>query len=332
MQVLERQLEESSGGEIHHDLRAEVHYLLSKFYGGRKGRRVERERVLRHCREGLLLMEGREASFASMSAELHLLYARMLLRGREAGMTSKIVRHVNQAKIVSLMEGELILGFEGAVLVGDAYAGCEEEPLCDNLVRAYEAYDEAMRMVSMGKLETGREWIRVGGMQIEVMLRYLRHKRLVREGSGGVCRSNEFVICQRNGEEVREFVWSVVVKKAEGLRGRALEWLKGGEEIEEEDWRRKVESELHECVGRAYLEKGREEGKVEDLRKGASALEKAVACCGWEEDFMGRRYTMLKELTEEVERRVEIMSIGRTRENSDEDVPAAEEEQTSVDE
>lgn len=325
MWTLERQLEGLSGGEINPDLKTEVHYILGKFHAKRKGGKVARERVLRHCREGLLLVEGRETLFPRMSGELHLLYARMLLRGREAGVTTKIVRHVNRAKVVLFAEGDVQLGFEGAVIVGDAFAGCEDEPLCENLVRAYDGYEEAMGMVDMGKLNTGREWIRAGAMQIQVMLRYLAHKRIVAEGGGGWCRLNEFAKCRRNGDDVREFVGAAVAKRAEGFRGKVMRWMEGREGIEkEEEWKGKIESELHECVGRAYLEKGREEGRIEDLRKGVSGLKKAVNCCAWEEDFMGRRYAMLRELVEETEKRIQTMEREGGRGSGDEDESSEE--------
>eukprot|EP00177_Eucheuma_denticulatum_P007490 GFKZ01013636.1.p1 GENE.GFKZ01013636.1~~GFKZ01013636.1.p1 ORF type:complete len:348 (-),score=92.53 GFKZ01013636.1:244-1287(-) len=305
-EAVERGLDDIEHTTVDANVRVQAHHALAQYYM-QEGGGVDCEAVVRHCRAGLFLLKGKERVLPRMVGELNVWCVQMLLRMKEEGFEGKMEMHAREGQVALYWAQDLELEAEMALALGEMYAASGEEPVCERMMLAVENYTKALNILSMREMLGDDKWVELEMMQVEVLLRFVRHRRRVRAGRGGACVRNEFVACRKR----QDYAVDDVVKRAEDLRRRVTHAFQGtGREAETTSWRKKVMSKLSEDVGRAYLERAEEgargKGRVKDLKKGVSMMCRALKECESEGDFMGSRAGMLREWIEEVEGRIEV--------------------------
>lgn len=339
MRALERVLAQGAArsdclSDVHPDDRTEVHYRLAKYHRTMFSEWPDPhcESVLHHCREGLFLMHGRERLFPTMAAELHALASEVLLLPRDPKQVQKflplVVKHLSDARVVmyAYKEADQELAYRISLFTAAAHVLSTDEPTCDNLLRAYTAYKNAEDMLRMGDFNTGPDWMRLGCHQLQVMLRFLRHKRRASLGKGSLCSRTESAACRREPNSVddtSDMTPDAVVTRAEAMRLKITRHFEvNPDELEGEAERRQLICATHESVARSYLERAAvgEEKRMYDLKKAAFNIDKAMGTCAWNDDYAGQKYSSLRELADDVQRDIREMKCrvpALTEEDSD---------------
>lgn len=332
---------------LHPDLRAEVHFTLAQYFST-KGY-SSRQRSLRHCNCGLLLLYGRERLFPKLAADLHLLTANLLLLiGRAQRPMHQIFSHIRAARVALLAchgSDNVDRHVDLFVVMGFAHSVCTARPVCEHLLAGYDAYMCAIEMVRLGADSVSTPWMQLTCVAAQLALRFLRHRRHALEDPKSPCHSSPTAACRidlskrissQSGElldghdsvqgacdgtawttnrpDVRMVDIDDVLQMVDDVRRKLTATLEGMLDGDGDGEIYGLEQRLsvaHECVGRCYVERsyavhqravGR--SKVDDLRKGCSALQSALRSCEWSDEYAGQRYVALSELLEESRRRL----------------------------
>lgn len=302
--------------DLHPDKLMEAHYVLANYHHERIRNHwmtAHADTALRHCREALLLMHGRERLNAQKAATLNVWASNVLLIDRNPGRIQKNIplalKHLHAARVAmyAYTETNQKLSFDICLLIAEAHSQKADEPVCASLLQAYKAYCDAEDMLRMSEFDDGLHWMRLGCHQLQLMLRFLSHKRKAQVRKRPLCYQAEMVSCRKGFDStdgVNDITPDATIARAEALRHRILRHLAvhPNEETGSAE-PRDVVCTTHETVARAYLERaaiGEGQG-IEDIRKAGQNVEKAISACERDNDFTGQRYSALRELADDIQ-------------------------------
>lgn len=301
---------------LHPDKRIEMHYLLANYHQEKIQRHwitSHHEKALRHCQEALFLMQGRERLNAKKAATLNVWASGILLINRDPALVQKNIpvalKHLHEARVAmyAYTETNQELSYEICLLTAAAYSERAKEPVCDNLIRAYKAYNDADDMLRMGSFDAGLNWMRLGSLQLQIMLRFLSHRRKAQARKRSFCSQAEVALCMRKLDSTdctADITPDATISRAEALRTRITRHFDVHPDDENSDVApRQVLCAIHETIARAYLERAASErGKgLEDIRRARQNIDKAISACEWDDDFTGQKYASLRELADDTE-------------------------------
>lgn len=319
-------------------VRTEVHHAMAQFFA-RKGSSF-RERSIKHCNRGLLLLHGRHRSFPRLSAELHLLKANLMLGDRSRRKMSDIFEHIRSARVALAISQPPFppdAQFELYMTTGFAHSVCTANPICEHLVAGYDAYLSAIELVRLSPDYSTTLWMHLVCVAAQLAVRFLRHRRIAQSDPLSPCYSSQTAACRlasgnsllllsnnftdHFGESdaaasrphVRRIHADQVLNMVDDVKRRLIDMMDsiGGNGDYELEQRLSV---AHECIGRCYIERsygagGRRGDKLvaDDLKKACLALQKALWSCEWSDDYAGQRYVTLSELLEGSKQRLQVI-------------------------
>lgn len=311
---------------LHPDFRAEVHLALAQhfFTKGQSGH----ERSQSYCRSALLLLHGRGHALPKLTADLHVLLAKVLLEKRGRRDMQDIFNHIRSARIFLLGCGDMQVANEHVELfslLGYAHSVCSSAPLCQHLLAGFDAYMSAIELIRhRGHEHEGVSWMQLTCVAAQLGLRFLRHRRLAAKQTNDDCWcgstvksgnlskydadvSGMFPRPDNRKVEICELI-EMMENVCNKLSASFDDVKHDHERVYEMEQRKSV---VDECLGRCYVERSiyriaEEGGKVamEDLRKGCYCLQNALRSCEWYDEYAGQRYVSICELLEESRRRL----------------------------
>lgn len=156
-------------------IHSQFHLALARYHQEADG--LTDNRVLEHCKQGLIHVKGLEEEFKGISGELHLLFASALLHSGETRNLSAVLYHAAIAQRWLRSTHDSLLEYESFVLAGLCYGRIETEPLCASIKKACNCYQQALNLMKTHHLHGTRERIKLNARVARLCIRYAEHRR-----------------------------------------------------------------------------------------------------------------------------------------------------------
>lgn len=309
---------EGSPSQIDPPVRIRAHHDLAEYFHSES--KPNREKVLHHCRTGLVCLPGCENKLPEIAAEMHCLYAEELVKDVPANQSllREVIEHANSAKAALYVKPNSQLSYRIALVTGQVYATRWDEPICDNLVSAYESYHSALEIIKFSEEDRRDEYLRIGCYCVDFILRFLRHQRQAKDNPKSICNHSKNTACTKDlglspvlphfniehalefADKLRTVLNQCIDAEDESRDSYPVAEFKHGGNI----------SAIHERLARCYLERSEQDktNAAKDLAKSSHHIRRALGTYHEQKD-LAMRYTFLHDLMTEVEQKQE--QVGR---------------------
>lgn len=336
--ALEDCLEKVESSQLDLDLRARGHYNLATSMDTEH--RYSPESIVKHCHSALLLLgdiKKLEDEGRYWYIQLQIIIAKRKLQLMDNDRTDEIVQHIKSARLAMWFAPDSC-GFHKArkfqidahILLGHAWAGCQREPICENLIKAWDAFEMASSMMELD-LEVTKQSIHLASLGLDAKIRFLRHRRMYED-----CKRSGYSSCYYNApcQKLAVFTADRVVKTALKLKEKAMIWLNEYGAPYGEKWTSNFESGLSDLLAKAYLERAEERSgwqRVGDLKRAQVLLQTALRTTLNEDEFFARPLSRLREELQDLSMRVK-QEESKLSDKSDEESESSDEaiEKTKV--
>ncbi|CAN8061423.1 unnamed protein product [Agarophyton chilense] len=294
-------IETDGASVLHSNVRIEAYTTLASFYASSTA--PENEKVIYYCQLGLDLASGRERLFPELVANLHALKARVLVSIGDYSRIPEAISHAKAAQVVLYAIKDPKLQFQICVTLGDSYSLLIDSATCDNIRVACEWYSSAIQLSKMAALESPIKVMWLSCRVAQLSLRYLRQKR-----NSDNANDNKHHEGKRDAEAAHMTIPSLL-NMLEQLHVD-VERLRESELVEVSDQVLQLESVISEFTGKAYFEKTRTSStKLQDLKKAASCMQKALRLCSWDSDPAGQRYAGIQEMIGDIRSHIHAAEV-----------------------